>query len=44
MNGRFGFPELGVVGAAYAGGISFAIGTILGILVWVFRIITILTH
>ncbi len=41
VNGRFGFPELGVVGAAYAGGISFAIGAILGILVWVSRIITI---
>ena len=31
VNGQFGFPELGVVGAAYAGGISFAIGAILGI-------------
>ena len=41
VNGRFGFPELGVVGAAYAGGISFAIGTVLGIFVWIFRIITI---
>ena len=41
VNGQFGFPELGVVGAAYAGGISFGIGAILGILVWVSRIITI---
>ena len=41
VNGRFGFPELGVVGAAYAGGISFAIGTVLGILVWAFKIISI---
>ena len=44
VNGRFGFPELGVVGAAYAGGISFGIGAILGILVWVSRIITILSQ
>ena len=41
VNGRYGFPELGVVGAAYAGGISFAIGSVLGIFVWVSKIITI---
>ena len=41
VNGRYGFPELGVVGAAYAGGISFAIGSILGLFVWVTKIITI---
>ena len=41
VNGRYGFPELGVVGAAYAGGISFAIGSVLGLFVWVTKIITI---
>ena len=41
VNGRYGFPELGVVGAAYAGGISFAIGSVLGLFVWVAKIITI---
>ena len=41
VNGRYGFPELGVVGAAYAGGISFAIGSLLGLFVWVTKIITI---
>ena len=41
VNGRYGFPELGVVGAAYAGGISFAIGSVLGLFVWVTIIITI---
>ena len=41
VNGRYGFPELGVVGGAYAGGISFAIGSVLGLFVWVTKIITI---
>ena len=41
VNGKYGFPELGVVGAAYAGGISFAIGSVLGLFVWVTKIITI---
>ena len=41
VNGRYGFPELGVVGAAYAGGVSFAIGSVLGLFVWVTKIITI---
>ena len=41
VNGRYGFPELGVVGAAYAGGISFAIGSVLGLFVWVTKTITI---
>ena len=41
VNGNYGFPELGVVGAAYAAGISFAVGTLLTLLVWVFGIISI---
>ena len=41
VNGRYGLPELGVGGAAYAGGISFAIGSVLGLFVWVTKIITI---
>ena len=41
VNGKYGFSELGVVGAAYAGGISFAIGSVLGLFVWVTKIITI---
>ena len=41
VNGNYGFPELGVVGAAYAAGISFAVGTLFTLLVWVFGIISI---
>ena len=41
VNGNYGFPELGVVGAAYAAGISFAVGTLLTLLVWIFGIISI---
>ncbi len=41
VNGNYGFPELGVVGAAYAAGISFAFGAVLTFAVWFFKFITI---
>ncbi len=34
VNGRFGFPELGIVGAALAAGISFTINSILVLGLW----------
>ena len=41
VNGNYGLPELGVIGAAYAGGISFAFGAALTILVWILQFVTI---
>jgi putative MATE family efflux protein len=41
VNGNYGLPELGVIGAAYAGGISFAFGAVLTILVWLLQFVTI---
>tara|TARA_B100001029_G_scaffold61588_1_gene49841 strand:- start:2112 stop:3482 length:1371 start_codon:yes stop_codon:yes gene_type:complete len=41
VNGNYGFPEMGVVGAAYAGGISFSFGCFLMLLVWYFGIVSI---
>ena len=35
VNGQFGFEALGVIGAAYAWGISFTIGSILSIAIWI---------
>ena len=41
VNGNYGLPELGVIGAAYAGGISFAFGAVLTILIWLLQFVTI---
>lgn len=35
VNGQFGFEALGVIGAAYAWGISFTIGSVLSIVIWI---------
>ena len=34
VNGQFGFEAMGVVGAAYAWGISFSIGAVLALCIW----------
>ena len=34
VNGQFGFPKLGVLGASYAWGISFTAGTIIYLILW----------
>ena len=34
VNGQFGFPEMGVVGASYAWGISFTVGTAVYVIMW----------
>ena len=34
VNGSFGLPELGVVGAAFAWGISFTVGTFIFLILW----------
>ena len=34
VNGQFGFPEMGVVGASYAWGISFTVGTLVYVIMW----------
>ena len=34
VNGSFGMPELGVIGAAFAWGISFTIGTLIFMILW----------
>ena len=34
VNGQFGFPEMGVLGASYAWGISFTVGTAVYVIMW----------
>ena len=34
VNGRFGLPELGTIGAALSGGIAFSLASLLGIALW----------
>ena len=38
VNGQFGFPKLGVLGASYAWGISFTVGTIIYLILWLSKI------
>jgi putative MATE family efflux protein len=42
--GRFGFPELGVAGAAIAGGSAFAVGAVISVAMWVGRRLRIPFH
>ena len=37
VNGQFGLPQMGVVGASYAWGISFSIGTLIYLVLWFSR-------
>ena len=34
VNGQFGFPEMGVIGASFAWGISFTVGTLIYVIMW----------